>query len=88
MCIKLKNTSLICDRFAILNRATTAVVLKVSSVLKGVGIVTNDDHFHVVEKCKIKREKKAKCRELQNQNENNAILSKDFTSMGGRITHL
>lgn len=64
MRIKLENTALTCDRFGISDRAAAAVA---SSVLKDVGIVTNDDHSHVVDKSKIRREKKAKRRELQNQ---------------------
>lgn len=55
MRIKLKNTALTCDRFGISDRAAAAVA---SSVLKDVGIVTNDDHSHVVDKSKIRREKK------------------------------
>lgn len=61
---KLKNTALTCDRFGISDRAAAAVV---SSVLKDVGIVTDDDRSHVVDKCKIRREKKAIRREFQNQ---------------------
>ena len=54
MRIKLKNTALTYDRFGISNRAAAAVI---STVLKDVGIVTNDDHSHVADKCKIRREK-------------------------------
>ena len=54
MRIKLKNTALTCDHFQILNKAAAAVV---SGMLENVGIVTNDDYYHVVDKCKIRRDK-------------------------------
>ena len=65
MHIKVKNIALTCYSFRILDRAAVAVVL---SVLKNLRIVTNDDHSHVVDKYKIRRGKKAKCKEFQNQN--------------------
>lgn len=64
MRIKLKSTALSCDRFGVSDRAAAAIA---SSVLKDVGIVTNDDHSHVIDKSKIRREKIAERRELQNQ---------------------
>lgn len=46
MRIKLKSTALSCDRFGVSDRAAAAIA---SSVLKDVGIVTNDDHSHVID---------------------------------------
>ena len=52
--MKLKNTALIYDRIGISDKAAAVVV---SSVLKDVGILTNDGHSHVVDKCEMRREK-------------------------------
>ena len=40
--------------------------LKFSNALKDVEIVTNNDHFHIADKCKYKRVKKDKRRKLHN----------------------
>ena len=58
-------------------------------MLNDVGIVTNDEHSHIADKCKIGREKKKlKAENFKTRASKNAISSKDFTSMGGRITSL
>ena len=49
-----RNNALIYDSFRISDRAAAAVV---SSVLKDANILTSNYHSHVVEKCKIRREK-------------------------------
>ncbi|KAJ8870255.1 hypothetical protein PR048_029276 [Dryococelus australis] len=65
MRIKLKNTGLTSDRFGLSDRATAAIA---SSVLQDFGIETNDDHTHVSDKNKLRREKSIHRSELQIQN--------------------
>ncbi|KAJ8870206.1 hypothetical protein PR048_029222 [Dryococelus australis] len=64
MHIKLKNTALTSDHLGLLDRATVAIA---SSVLQDFGIAT-DDHTHVVDKNKLRREKSVHRSELQMQN--------------------
>ena len=64
MYVKLKKTALTYDCFKTSNRIAAAVV---SSVLKDVGIETYDDHFHVVEKRKIRRRKTLNAENQLNQ---------------------
>lgn len=54
MRIKLKATALNSDRYCVSDRATAAIA---SSVLQDIGLITESDTSHVVDKCKIRREK-------------------------------
>lgn len=55
MRIDLKSTALVSDRYGVSDRATAAIA---SSVLHDVGIVSSCDNSQVVDKCKIRREKR------------------------------
>lgn len=54
MRVKLTATAIVSDRYGVSDRATAAIA---SSILHDVGIITDSDSSHVVDKCKIRRTK-------------------------------
>lgn len=56
MRVKLKATALNSDRYSVSDRATAAIA---SSVLQDIGVISESDTVHVIDKCKIRREKKS-----------------------------
>lgn len=56
MRVKLKATALNSDRYSVSDRATAAIA---SSVLHDIGVISESDTVHVIDKCKIRREKKS-----------------------------
>lgn len=64
MRIKLKSTALVSDRYGLSDRATAAVA---SSVLHDFGIITDSDSSHVIDKNKIRRDKKVLRADLCNK---------------------
>lgn len=60
---QIKNTVLTSDRFGVSDKATTAIA---SSVLQDFGILTDDDHSYVINKNKLRRDKRVNYIKLQN----------------------
>nr|CAD7445688.1 unnamed protein product [Timema bartmani] len=60
--IKLKSTALTSDRYGVADRATVA---SASSLLQDIGVVSNSDYTHIVDKNKLRREKECNRTELQ-----------------------
>lgn len=54
MRISLKATALTSDRYGVSDRATAAIA---SSILQDIGLITESDTSHVVDKSKVRREK-------------------------------